>query len=113
MAVVQFDRDSKAKWYAYQHLKVDPGARTVYYLPADAPDREIRLLEVNTLIADMTDESLEPLDYGVDVGAEEEHKLLVLDVTPRQWEAISRGEIPLPKGWALEGAIAFNRRRGQ
>jgi hypothetical protein len=46
----QFDRNGMARWYARQHLKTDPGIQVVYYLPEDAPEREIRLLEINDLI---------------------------------------------------------------
>ncbi len=38
---------------------------------------------------------LEPIDFGVDTGAESEHKLFVLDVTPAQWEAIRRSDLAL------------------
>ncbi len=106
MAIVHFDRDAMARWYASQHLRTDPGIRQVYYLPREAPDREIRLVEVNDLLAEM-DDALEPIDFGVDAGAETEHKLLVLDVTPSQWAAVGRGDLALPAGWALEDAVAF------
>ena len=85
MPATAFDRDSLATWYAAEHFKVDPGLRTIHYLRTDSPDREIRLIEVNTLIAERTDaalDPLDPLDFGVDVGFDGEHKLLVLDVTP-------------------------------
>jgi hypothetical protein len=84
MPVTQFDRDSIARWYAAQHLETDPAIRAVFYLPMDAPDREIRFVEVNELIADRSDAVLEPVDFGVDTGTELEHRLMVLDVTPAQ-----------------------------
>ena len=107
MPATQFDRDSKARWYAKQHLKTDPGIRTVNYLPANAPDREIRFVEVNELIADMNDNSLEPLDFGVDTGMDTEHKLFVLDVTPDQWDRINQGSLALPSDWSLDSAVSF------
>jgi hypothetical protein len=109
MPEVQFDRDAKARWYASRHLKTDPGIRTVYYLPADAPEREIRFIEVNDLIADRDNYPLEPIDFGVDIGGGEGHTFLVLDVTPAQWEKISKKELQLPKGWSLDGAVPFSR----
>ena len=57
MATVAFDRDSMAKWYAKQHLQTDPGLREIYYLTKDAPDREIRFVEINELIAEMNDDA--------------------------------------------------------
>lgn len=68
MPATQFDRDTTARWYAVQHMRTDPGVREVFFLPSNAPEREIRLLEINELIATRHDEALEPMDFGVDVG---------------------------------------------
>lgn len=107
MPVTQFSRDAMARWYAKQHLKTDPGIRAVYYLPCNASDREIRFLEINELIADRNDDALEPIDFGVDTGMESEHKLLVLDVTPSQWDRIKNSLLALPPGWSLDDATPF------
>jgi len=103
-----FDRDSQAKWYAKRHLDIDAGVEQIYYLPTDAPPREIRFLEVNRLITETTE--IEPIDFGVDIRRPEGHTLLVLDVTPAQWEAIREGRLPLPAGWTLEGSQELGRR---
>lgn len=113
MSTTQFDRDSMARWYATQHLNTDPGIRSVYYLPTNAPDREIRFIEINELVADRNDDTLEPIDFGVDMGMESEHKLFVLDVTPGQWERISQGSVPLPHDWSLENAASFGQRENE
>ena len=107
MPQTAFDRDAMAKWYAKQHHKTDPGIQSVYYLPTNAPEREIRFLEVNELIADINDDTLEPIDFGVDTGMEGEHKLLVLDVTPGQWDRIQQGSLALPQGWSLDNPGIF------
>lgn len=107
MPATQFDRDSMARWYAQEHLKTDPGLTSVYYLPSFADDREIRLVEVNELRADRSDESLEPIDFGIDRGAETFHRLVVLDVTPDQWQRIQAGSLSLPGNWSLSGAIHY------
>ena len=109
MSVAQFNREEMARWYAGRHLKTDPGIRTVYYLPAGAPEREVRFLEINDLMAVRENDPLEPIDFGVDIGGTEAHTLLVLDVTPAQWERIRRRELPLPDGWSLDNAIPFSR----
>lgn len=106
-----FNRDSMARSYAGRHLKTDPGIKAVYYLPAGAPDREIRLLEVNDLIPEFKDDALQPLDFGVDIGSPDGHTLLVLDVTPAQWERIERQELALPRGWSLDGAAPLSKPR--
>ena len=110
MPATTFDRDSMAKWYAKQHLKTDPGVRSIYYLPTNAPEREIRLVEVNDLIGDRDDDALEPIDFGVDAGMDSAHKLFVLDVTPGQWQRISAAALALPSGWSLQDAVPHNRK---
>ncbi len=102
MPQTAFDRGAMARRHAKQQREIDPGLLSVFYLPGNAPDREIRLVAVNQLIADRADEALEPLDFGVDTGTEDEHKLLILDVTPRQWERIRQGSLPLPPNWSLD-----------
>ena len=109
MSVAQFNREEIAGAYARRHLNTDPGIRTVYYLPAGAPEREIRFLEVNELMAVRENDPLEPIDFGVDIGGDDSHTLLVLDVTPAQWERIRRGELPLPYGWSLDESFPFAR----
>ena len=96
-----------ARWYAKAHLKTDPGLVSVYYLPANADEREIRFIEINRLIGDRNDDALEPIDFGVDTGMETAHKLFVLDVTPEQWDRITRQELALPPAWSLDGAIPY------
>ncbi|MGH7134313.1 MAG: hypothetical protein ACREHD_01150 [Pirellulales bacterium] len=96
-----FDRDRLAEWYGHRHYRTDAGVQRIFYLPANSPPREIRLLEVNGLIPEMS--PLQPIDFGVDIGGAEAHTLYVLDVTANQWQAIENGELELPSGWSLEG----------
>jgi hypothetical protein len=109
MPGTQFNRDVMARWYAKQHLNTDPGIRSVYYLPTNAPEREIRFVEINELIGDRDEKTLEPIDFGVDTGMETEHKLFVLDVTPGQWDRIRESSLPLPQGWTLQDAVAYSQ----
>ena len=105
----QFNRDEMAHWYATRHLKTDPGIRDVYFLPAESPEREIRFVEINEFIADRDKDPLEPIDFGVDIESAAAHTLMVLDITPAQWEKIDKKELHLPKGWSLDGAVHFSR----
>ncbi|MFN7732598.1 MAG: hypothetical protein ACK5OB_11895 [Pirellula sp.] len=104
MPAIQFDRDSMAQWYAKEHFKTDPGVQAIFYLPTNAGDREIRFVEINTLIGDRNDDFLEPVKFGIDTGMETEHKLCVLDVTLEQWERIQRHVLSLPSNWSIERA---------
>lgn len=108
MSTTPFNRDSWARWYAKEHLKTDPGINTIHYLPTDAGERDIRFVEINTLIGDRTDDSLEPIDFGIDTGTDSAHKLFVLDVTPDQWQQIQNGDLELPEGWSLVNAVTYN-----
>jgi hypothetical protein len=96
-----------ARTYAKSHLETDPAIRSIYYLPTDAPQREIRFVEVNELIADRGDQWLEPIEFGIDTGSDCEHRLLVLDVTPGQWDRIRQSQLALPAGWSLDKAVRF------
>ncbi len=96
-----------ARWYATEHLRTDPGIVAVYYLPTNAGEREIRLIELNRLIGNRNDDALEPIDFGVDTGMDSAHKLFVLDVTPEQWERIRTEELCLPTNWSLRDAIHY------
>ena len=107
MPATQFDRDSMAVWYAQEHLKTDPGIVSVHYLPKNAGEREIRFIEVNRLIGDRNDDVLEPIDFGIDMGTDNAHKLFVLDVTPKQWERMRAHKLSLPGNWSLDGAVHY------
>lgn len=107
MPATQFDAQSTARWYAEEHRKTDPGLVGVYYLPKNAGEREIRLLEVNNLIGERNDRALEPIDFGIDRGMDTEHTLFILDVTPDQWQCIQAGQLPLPGNWSLDGKVSL------
>jgi hypothetical protein len=81
----------------------------VYHLPTGAPEREIRLVEVNDQIVERGFDPLESLDFGVDVGTPDCHTLLVVDVTPSQWKRVEVGELRLPDSWSLEGKKPIRR----
>jgi hypothetical protein len=102
MPAVQFNRDSWANWYATEHMKTDPDIDSIWHLPAGAGDREIRLVEINHLPGDRTDDSLEPIEFGVDMRTDNYHTLFVLDITAEQWTRIKSGELELPANWSLD-----------
>jgi hypothetical protein len=100
------NRDEVAAWIAKKHLAVDPGITDVLYLPGKAPEREIRLIEANTLLTALPDEEVTPVDFGLSVEGLN-LKLLVLDVTPDQWKEMAEGKSQLPPGWTLAGSQRF------
>jgi hypothetical protein len=108
MPAAAFDRDSLANDYAKRHAGSDPAIREIHYLPTDASPNEIRLVEVNEAITSTDDP--EPIDFGVDAGTDNEHKLIVFDVTPEQWRKIRGGTLSLPEGWTLKGSRKISGR---
>lgn len=102
------DRDTLAHWYANRHLDIDGAVALILHLSKDAPAREIRLLEVDTMASETT--PLEPIDFGVDIRGADAHTLNVLDVTPGQWEDIRAGTLALRDGWTLDGSEELGRR---
>jgi hypothetical protein len=95
-----------AKWMAQRHVISDPDIREVIYLPSNAPDNEIRLLEVNVLLKVGDDERVEPIDFSPDINGVN-FAVLVADITPGQWQGIREGKLPLPAGWDLKGYRTF------
>ena len=98
-----FDRDKMAEFYAKRHKEVDAAIKHVYYLPDDAPEREIRLVEVTDPRSGTAGPDFEPIDFGVDIGTDGEHKLIVVDGDTEQWNEALTGERKLPPGWSLKG----------
>lgn len=98
-----FPAETWAARYAKSHYKTDPGITAVYFLPVKTGEREVRLVEVNRLLAERAADTLEPYVFGVDVDGPDEHQVLILDVTPNQWQQLKSKKLPLPAGWSLEG----------
>jgi hypothetical protein len=96
------DRGRIAEWVAKLHMSTDGSIRQVYYLPTDAPPREIRLLEINERISAPEDQP-EPLDFGLEV-AGLTLRLSVADVSKDQLEKMKQDPSNLPPGWKWEGA---------
>ncbi len=108
MKTMNFNRDRMAEFYAKQHIKTDPGTVLVVYLPHGAEEREIRLLEVNSLMGDRNDNAFFPISFCLDrEDKESTHTLSILDVTPEQWERIESLKLQLPDGWSLENAKRY------
>ena len=109
MATVDLARDQLAEVYANRHWRTDAGVEAIYYLPEKAPDREIRLVEVNREVTSLEGLPIEPMDFGIDANGESFYRLLVLDLSPAQWHRICENEISLPAGWTLKGAVSCLR----
>jgi hypothetical protein len=108
MSTATQERAAFAEWLARQHLRFDNRLTQVVYLPTDAPEDEVRLLEVNTglypepgnpVVAIETTPAIIDLPFRV----------WVADVTPNEWNQIQANPALLPPGWSLEGRRTTRR----
>jgi hypothetical protein len=90
-------------WIARQHFAIDKGITRIVYLPTGAPEQEVRLVEVNALANLPENAPVEAVDFMPDIEGIP-YALFVADVTPRQFDAIMSGQLPLPNGWQLDGS---------
>jgi hypothetical protein len=96
-----------AQWLARRHLSTDAAIDRVVYLPAGAPENEIRLLEVNRFLNPPDPQSIEPLDFTPD---DLSYRVFVADITSDQWDRVQReGDAVLPAGWQLAGNRVIGR----
>ncbi len=102
------DRDAVAAWLAKKHFITDSTIREVWYLPKNAPQNELRLLELSDRLAS-NESSVDPLDFGLDVDGAN-FRLMVADVTTDQMEQIKQNIQQLPPGWSLDGTTMWRRR---
>lgn len=65
----------------------------------DPDGQEVRLLEVTELVPETGE--LYPITFGAT--KELPYRTVVMQVTPREWEAIRAGKMPLPEGWDMGG----------
>ena len=101
--------ESYAQWLAKRHLATDAAIQRVVYLPKDAPQDEIRLLEVNRFLSPSENNTIEPVDFTPDSDGPP-YKVFIADVTSDEWERIQRDpSANLPHGWQLEGYRVFAR----
>jgi hypothetical protein len=99
-------RDSFVQWIVSHHFAIDKGVVKILHLPSGAPEKEVRLLEVNELAKIPENGTVQAFDFMPDIEGVD-FALLVADVTPKQFAAIMEGKALLPKGWRLDGYQAF------
>ena len=58
------------------------------------------------LLTGLPDEDIIPVDFGFDVEGLN-YTLLVVDVTPDQWQRLQAGALPLPEHWTLHDLRHF------
>jgi hypothetical protein len=102
MSEIDRERAAFAEWLARQHLRFDPRLTQVVYLPTDAPNDEIRMLEVNIGLYPEPGKPIFPIETTPAVNTLP-FRVWVADVTPDEWKQIQTDPSLLPNGWKLEG----------
>jgi len=104
------ERAAFAEWLARQHLRFDTRLTQIVYLPANAPDDEVRLLEVNTGLFPEPGNPIVSVETTPAV-TDLPFRVWVADVTPDEWQQIQINPGMLPAGWSLEGNRITQRAR--
>lgn len=95
---------------AHRDMSSDMAIEFVVYLPTNAPDDEIRLLEVNRLLSPSNSDLIELLDFTPD--SDPAFKVFVVDITADQWERIEgapKTTTILPESRKLKYNTIFTR----
>ncbi len=103
-------RAAFAIWLALQHLHFDSRLTQIVYFPKDAPDDEVRLLEVNLGLYPVPGEPIFAV-RTTPVTNDLPFHVWVADVTPDEWSKIQTDPSLLPDGWKLGENVVTRRTR--
>ena len=100
-------KDQEALRLAQIHYEVEPGLTHIYRIHASVaaeamPDEPIKLLEVNR---DTVASGIMPLGFGPSPSVGLHHPLVILEITPEEYERIGSAELKLPNGWEIQDLI--------
>lgn len=96
--------DDIVKEVVQTHFEEEAEIETVIWLPHGA-DNEIRLIEISPLA--IPSGTVSPFPFAPTDAVP--FRMLIADLTPKEWAGVQRGEIKLPRGWSLEGSRRFSR----
>ncbi|MGF1578167.1 MAG: hypothetical protein ACFCD0_02260 [Gemmataceae bacterium] len=100
-------KDVQGKILAQKHYAVEPGLARIYRLTRegyeDDPEEPIKLLEVNKLTVPS---GIMPLRFGPRPDAGIDFAMIILEVTPDEYDQIRAQELQLPNDWQIGELIA-------
>lgn len=96
-------KDEIAREIAEDHYAIDSAVTKVYRLVGtqeaeSRADEPIKILEVNEATVPA---GILPLGFGAVPERGWDFPLIVVDVTPEEFEGIRDGRLPLPNGWQI------------
>ena len=90
---------------AHRHFDLDQGVEQIFLLRkagAESSAQEpIKLLEINRSTPEC---GIMPVYFGPSTGVP--YPLIVVDVTPREFDRLKAGKLTLPRGWKIGRQIA-------
>lgn len=105
---VEREKAAFAEWLARQHLRFDSRLTQAVYLPAGAPEDEVRLLEVNTGLFVQPGDPIVSFQ-STPSNSDMPFRTWIADVTPDEWQRICKNPALLPEGWSLDGNRIIRR----
>lgn len=102
------DREAAAHRLAQRHYDIEPfitEIRTITSQNEQEPDEPIKLLEVNE---NTIPSGIMPLQFDPVPSSGIPFPLVIVEVTPEEYEQIKRHELALPDGWTLGPVLARN-----
>jgi hypothetical protein len=78
------------------HREVEPNLRQVFYY-RDPDGREVRLMEI--VDGSPSAEHVLPFRFAPDAARGVRYPVVIVELSPEEFERVERGELPLPAGW--------------
>ena len=78
------------------HREVEPNLRLVY-LYRDPAGREVRLVEI--VDGSPSAEEVLPFRFAPDEARGVPYPVVIVELSPEEFQRVERGELPLPAGW--------------
>jgi hypothetical protein len=100
------NKQETAQALAKAHFAVEPNLKLVYLLePVNEcdPTEPIKLLEV---VEGTIERGIEPIGFTADPGRGIEYPSVIVEVSPREYEAIRKSALPLGFGWTIGAELS-------
>lgn len=99
----QNGKDDTARRLAEAHYAVEPGIAQIFRIQAPPeleadPDEPVKLLEINE---DTVACGIMPLGFAADPAQRIDYPLILVELTPAEFEDVKSGRLALPEGWRL------------
>lgn len=99
-------REEAARRLASFHYEFEPDMQEIFRLRGpderNGAEEPIKLLEINSATIPS---GILPLGFGADPHGDVPYPMIIIEITPEEFEAVKSGRLPLPEGWVLDEPI--------